>query len=187
MLLSAIESNTHGLNAIPIADQIHSPLDTFDPANPNLNLPPAQRPDSARLIIVHDIDVGGFRVDSRVIGVNSGSTPIDLARPVRWTGSSENNIVDESCRLETPELLIESFDSAGTITLRIADRRLTLRPGEWVGEATVKSKAGKQTSQQPVKLVIGENDWEGQLKGALLRGDMVSRLTILNHGLVELR
>ncbi|HHV79669.1 MAG TPA: hypothetical protein GXX40_08715 [Firmicutes bacterium] len=180
VLLSVLESNTHGLNAVPIAEQVYSPLDSLDPAAPVLSLPPAKKADHAKLIVIHDIDFSGFRVEDRVIPVSKNNTLVDLAQPIRWGESAGRSIADQSCRLETPELLIERFDSAGNVTVRVAERRITLRPGEWFAEATIKS-------QRLVRLVVGEADWESQLEGAMLRGETVSRLTILNHGMVQIR
>lgn len=199
ILIAVIESNTHGLNATPITEGVSSLVEELKLPSRGLGLPSLRLPETYQhtaALVLHEVDVSGFRVHSQLSPVPRSGTKVNLSTPVNWpaqVGSSSSsseaiNLVDNSCRLLTPLVVVEKLEPSGTVTIRVDERRLTLRPGDWFGLAAV--KGWKQTSpdKPPVQIEIGTHqEWQNQLRTAVARGDMVSRITIVNYGWTELR
>ncbi|MGB9866639.1 MAG: hypothetical protein ACPLPR_01840 [Bacillota bacterium] len=191
ILIGVVESNTHGLAATPISDQLPSLLDSLALPSNESGLPTILLTNShhAPVLVIHDVDFSGFRVQSQLTPVPRTGTKVDLSRPVIWPQVSGNvtTVVDNSCRLLTPSLVVERLDSSGTVSLMLDERRLKLHPGEWFGLACANSKSSSGSRSRTMIEVKPGEDWENRLRSAVAKGEMVSRITVLNYGWVELR
>lgn len=142
-------------------------------------------------------DPGGLRPETRVLVYHAISSGLDLVEDRLWQSGSlpfrapmgadarlmgipagqqvPTNLVDNSRRLVPAQATVEKLAADGTLTLRIGDARVELKPGEQWVEGRVDRGA--------VQEVIAESAWDGVVDAALAEGRPLTVLRVTNLGL----
>lgn len=192
LLVFVGETNTKGLNALPLEGDCRRAVEWDERARTLKPLRPECAPDrKTRLLVVYDVDFAGVRLVSEAYKVASFPYEIDLGRPITalaavetQAGSAPGNeavagipmpLADNRMRLYAGRLSVEGVRSDGGVILTLDGEGIAVRPGEaWT--------AARVREESSVSNVRPGPDWETRLKKAFERGHPISRLTIINYG-----
>jgi hypothetical protein len=189
VLVEVDEANSHALEAAPAEDG-RDPAYYLDLAAASLVV--AERGMTlgrrTRLLVAYHARGRGVTLVQQLRQADRLPWTLRLTDPLRLEGEvrdlhgavlGRHNVIDNQQRLVPFDLEFLGVDDQGTVTMRAGDAELVLRPGESWLAAFVREEGA-------IRRLLWEEDW-AIARAAFERGEPVTRLEVLNHGVWERR